>query len=152
MNQTVGTRRREIRRTIFKAYELGRIQISLAVTRYLAQIVLSQSLRSISRSRSDRSLAVARLALSRLLGTDRSPAVTQHGSLSRGYSSQIALTVIRRRSFSRSRSDLSLAVTRLSVTRHGSLSRNYSAWIDLLQLLGLDRSLAVTRIARKSRA
>ncbi|KAF2581318.1 hypothetical protein F2Q70_00008089 [Brassica cretica] len=59
--------------------------------RFLA-IVLSQSLGSISRSHSDRSLAVTRLALFQLLGTDRSLAVTRHGSLSCGYSSWIALS------------------------------------------------------------
>ncbi|KAF3508243.1 hypothetical protein F2Q69_00004403 [Brassica cretica] len=56
----------------------------------------------------------------------------------------IYLAVIRHRSFSRSRSDLSLAVTRLVVTRL-ALS-DYSSWIALSQLLGLDRFVAVTRI------
>ncbi|KAF3604171.1 hypothetical protein F2Q69_00034815 [Brassica cretica] len=40
----------------------------------------------------------------------------------------------------------------LAVTRHGSLSCGYSSRIALSQLLGLDSSLTVTRIARKSRA
>ncbi|KAF2535102.1 hypothetical protein F2Q68_00021250, partial [Brassica cretica] len=123
---------------------------SLAVTRR----------RSFSRSRSDRSLAlrgayrsltVARIDLSRF---SRS-----FDSLSCSYSAQIALlrllvmdsslAVTWRRSFSRSRSDRSLAVTRLTllqllgtdrslaVTRHGSLSRSHSSRIALSQSLGL---------------
>ncbi|KAF3562368.1 hypothetical protein DY000_02016354, partial [Brassica cretica] len=112
---------------------------------YLSWIALSQ-LRGAYRS-----LTVARIDLSRF---SRS-----FDSLSCSYSAQIALlrllvmdsslAVTWRRSFSRSRSDRSLAVTRLTllqllgtdrslaVTRHGSLSRSHSSRIALSQSLGL---------------
>ncbi|KAL0689098.1 hypothetical protein Bca4012_088775 [Brassica carinata] len=116
---------------------------SLARSPHSAQIILSQSLDSISRSRSARSLAVAWLDLSQSLA--RSPHSAQI-VLSQLLGS-IYLAVIRHRLFSRSRlgsfsrghSTRSLAVTRLALC-------GYSSWIALLQLLGLDRSVAVTRI------
>ncbi|KAH0890416.1 hypothetical protein HID58_052845, partial [Brassica napus] len=98
----------------------------------------------------DSEIHAALLTLSLLLGADRSLAVARIDlsrsldSLSCSYSAQIALlrllvmdsslAVTRRRSFSRSRSDRSPAVT--------SLSYNYSAQIALLRLLVTDCSLA----------
>ncbi|KAH0902846.1 hypothetical protein HID58_042349 [Brassica napus] len=126
---------------------------SLARSPHSAQIVLSQSLDSISRSRSARSLAVAWLDLSQSLA--RSPHSAQI-ILSQLLGS-IYLAVIRHRLFSRSRLDLSLAVTRLALLRSLNslfvLSRSYSAWIALSQSLRSisrghsTRSLAVTRLA-----
>ncbi|KAF3510086.1 hypothetical protein F2Q69_00001309 [Brassica cretica] len=62
-----------------------------------------------------------------------------------------SLAVTRRRSFSHSHSDRSLAVTRLVLlqlldSRHRSLSCGYPSRITLSQLLGADRSLAVAWI------
>ncbi|WZZ52249.1 hypothetical protein YC2023_052356 [Brassica napus] len=124
------------------------------------QIVLAQSLGSISRghsldlltrrmsfsrSRSIRSLAVARHDLSQSLGS-----ISRSQSLAlltrrRSYSAQIVLSQSHGSlsrsldSVCRGHSFRSLAVTRLALC-------GYSSWIALSQLLGLDRSIAVTRI------
>ncbi|KAF3528687.1 hypothetical protein DY000_02040642 [Brassica cretica] len=117
-------------------------------------IVLSQSLRSISRGHSTRSLAVTRhkslhcsysswIALSQLLGADRSLAVARIDisrsldSLSYSYSAHI--TLLRLLGTDRS----------LAVTRHGSLSCSYSARIALSQSLGLLASLEHNVIPRR---
>ncbi|KAH0889097.1 hypothetical protein HID58_051526 [Brassica napus] len=128
------------------------LDLSLAI----AQIDLSRSLDSLSCGYS------SWIALSQLLGADRSLTVTRIDlsrsldSLSCSYSTLIALlwlpvtdnslAVTRRRSFSRSRLDQSLAVTRIDLSQSlDSLSCSYSARITLLRLLDTDRSLAVTR-------
>ncbi|KAF3541877.1 hypothetical protein F2Q69_00024813 [Brassica cretica] len=125
----------------------------LAVTRleslscsYSTQIILSQSLGSISRGHSTRSLAVTRCRSFSRSRSDRSLAVAwidlsrSLDSLSCSYSPQIVLSQSLG-SISRGHSTCSFAVT-----RYRSLSCGYSSQITLSQLLGSNRSLAVTRL------
>ncbi|KAH0879491.1 hypothetical protein HID58_066885, partial [Brassica napus] len=94
-----------------------------------AQIVLSQSLDSISRCHSTRSLAVTRRALC-------------------GYSSWIALSQLLSRSFSCSRLDRSLTVTRLALSQ--SLDRSVVTQRSLAVTRGHSRSLDSLSRSRSS--
>ncbi|KAH0903522.1 hypothetical protein HID58_043025, partial [Brassica napus] len=166
-----------------RSFSRSPLERSLAVTRlalygYSSWIALSQSLGE------DRSLAVPWIDLSRSLDSlscGHSTRSLRHsaqivlsqslGSISHGHSTH-SLAVTRRRSFSRSRSVRSLAVTQIALlqllvtqlallrsldslscghsTRSLAVTRlalcGYSSWIALSQLLGADRSLAVAWI------